>query len=107
MATINWTIDRMDAVPLVGDRPNIVYTVYWSCIATDTDVNGNTVTASDSASCNVPYDPSTYVPYSDLTQDIVLGWVWNYGPVKELVEGAVGDKLSKLINPITTPPLPW
>jgi len=107
MATFTWNIDRMESYPLIGDRPNIVYTVYWSCTGNDTDVNGNPCVAAQTGYCNIPYNPDTYVPYESLTQDVVLSWVWAYGSDKTVIETMVQDKLNILMNPVVATPLPW
>jgi hypothetical protein len=105
-ATFNWIIRSMESFPLIGDRPNIVYTVYWNCYGIDTDNNGNTVSADHEGSCNIAYQPDTYIPYDLLTPDIVLGWVWN-NIDKVSTESTVQSKISSLINPVITTPLPW
>jgi hypothetical protein len=94
----------MDSYPLVGDRPNIVYTVYWTCTGSDSDTG---ITANQTGYCNIPYDPSTYVPYEELLQDTVLGWVWTYGSIREVIEDIVSNKLSAEKNPLVSTPLPW
>jgi hypothetical protein len=48
------------------------------------------------------------VAYPDLTEDIVLGWVWANGVDKAEVEANVTRELNAAINPpVVSKPLPW
>jgi hypothetical protein len=49
------------------------------------------------------------IPYNELTEEIVLNWVWVDGGVdKTLVEESIAQELQGLINPtIIKNPLPW
>ena len=113
MATISWTVDRMEVYPsFVGANneilSNCVSYVYWTCYSSDTDSNGNTVTVSQTGYCYVPHDPEhPFIEYSALTQDEVLEWVWTYGSIKSAIEEIVNGKLIAAMNPIVTTPLPW
>jgi hypothetical protein len=51
---------------------------------------------------------TSFIPYQDLTLDIVLGWIWANGVDKAATEAAVQTQIDNLINPpVITPPLPW
>jgi hypothetical protein len=51
---------------------------------------------------------TTFIPYQDLTLDIVLGWIWANGVDKAATEAAVQTQIDNQINPpIITPTLPW
>jgi hypothetical protein len=51
---------------------------------------------------------TAFTPYSDLTLDQVLGWVWANGVDKDATEAAVQQQIDNQINPpIVAPPLPW
>ena len=55
-----------------------------------------------------PADPANFVPYSQLTQDQVLGWVWANGVDKDATEAALAQMIENQKNPPTIqPPLPW
>ncbi|MEK9695943.1 MAG: hypothetical protein VW270_09270, partial [Candidatus Poseidoniales archaeon] len=67
-----------------------VFLVYWSCVAgnvTGTDGEGNNTydyTATEGGKLRLDYDASSpdFIPYADLTEATVLGWVYN-----SLIEG--------------------
>jgi hypothetical protein len=50
----------------------------------------------------------TFTPYEDLTQDMVLGWIWEDGVDKDATEAAVQQQIDNQINPpVVSPQLPW
>jgi hypothetical protein len=72
------------------DADGGVFLVYWSMVAanvTGQDPEGNDVTdytATEGGKLRCEYDASspTYIPYADLTESDVLGWVYT-----SLIEG--------------------
>ena len=97
-ATYNWIITKTDYIIADG----FVKTAHWTCNAVDGDY-----TASIYSTCSWA-DGTPTVPYADLTQETVLGWVWANGVSKEATEAAVEAQLQAQINPpVVTPALPW
>jgi FlaG/FlaF family flagellin (archaellin) len=84
--TNTWSVSDMQHTDADGG----VFLVYWSMVAanvTGKDAEGNDVTdytASEGGKLRCEYDASssTYIPYADLTEATVLGWVYN-----SLIEG--------------------
>jgi hypothetical protein len=104
MTNITWTVTAMNCYPTVGSETDVVFTVHWTCSGTD-----GTYASSVYSTCSVPTPTgTTFTPYSDLTQDQVLGWVWANGVDKDATEAAVVQMIDNQINPpVVTPPLPW
>jgi hypothetical protein len=103
MTTITWTITAMDCYPQEGGNTDVVFNVHWTCAGTD-----GTYNASVYSTCTVPGPSNPFTPYSDLTQDQVLGWIWANGVDQAATEAAVQTQLDNQINPpVVTPPLPW
>ena len=102
--TITWTVTAMDCYPQEGGNTDVVFTVHWTCAGTD-----GTYNASVYSTCSVPASSgSAFTPYSSLTQDQVLGWVWANGVDKFTTEAAVVQQIDNQRNPpVVTPPLPW
>ena len=73
--TCTWNVNDMQRKEADGG----VFLVYWSCVASD-----GTYSATEGGKLRCEPDPSSpnYVAYEDLTQDIVLGWVYD-----SLIEG--------------------
>jgi len=74
MAIINtWSISNMQHTASDGG----VFSVCWDMIS-KSDCE-NAYTASDGGRLRCEYDASSssYIPYADLTENIVLGWIYN------------------------------
>jgi hypothetical protein len=106
MTTLNWTIEYMSAStqPIAGET-EVVLTAGWRCTGTD-----GTYSASNYGSCSFP-EPTQggqFTPYAQLTQEQVLGWIWNLSVNKETTEESVTQAVATLANPpVVNPPLPW
>jgi len=102
-----WTITAMDAYPQAQGQADVVFNVHWTCAGTQIEEN-KTYSASVYSTCQVEFTGGTYTPYESLTQDQVLGWIWNSGVDKDTTEAAVQSQIDGQINPtVVTPPLPW
>jgi len=64
-----------------NDADGGVILVYWSCVAQD-DTYTYSATEGGKLRCEPDPSSSTYIPYADLTEADVLGWVYN-----SLIEG--------------------
>ena len=103
MTTITWVIERLDCVPQTAEGADYVVTAYWRCNGVDGDYDGTVY-----ATTSFPVVQGAFTPYSDLTLDQVLGWVWANGVDKDATEAAVEQQIQNQINPpIVAPPLPW
>ena len=104
MTTITWSVTAMDCYPQKDEHADVVFTVHWECNGVDGVYSGRVY-----SSCAV-FEPTrnAFIPYEDLTQDIVLGWIWANGVDQAATEAAVQQQIFNQINPpVITPPLPW
>lgn len=96
-----WTILKMVTLPDVNGKIDFVWAVVWQCIVTNNGVSANT-TGSITID---PESPSVnYTPYSDLTEDQVVGWV------KDALGADTVAKVESTLNNETGSvilPLPW
>jgi hypothetical protein len=104
MITYNWTISALNCIPQSPEGADYVVTAHWQCTGTD-----GTYTGQVYSTCSFPVvQGTTFIPYQDLTLDIVLGWIWANGVDKAATEAAVQTQIDNLINPpVVTPPIPW
>lgn len=108
MATqYTWTITNMFCYPIQDGYSDVVFSVSSVCTGIDI-VDGisyeNFILSSTQVKLN-PDDP--YIPYADLTQEIVLNWVWE-NLDKLAVEEKVDVLVKALINPtVIELPLPF
>ena len=75
--TNTWSVSNM----VHQDSDGGVITVYWSMVAQN---DSGPESATEGGKLRLTPDPSgpDYIPYADLTEDDVLGWVYN-----SLIEG--------------------
>ena len=98
MTTYLWTISQMNRLTADG----YVVTVHYNVSATD-----GTYNASIYGTVGYQQQPGeTFIPYDDLTQDIVVGWVQN-ALGKDTVEASLQSQINAQINPVQESGLPW
>jgi len=104
--TYTWVISQLDCYPTQDNKTDVVFTIHWRRQATD-----GTHTADIYGSQAVTLDPSaTYIPYAELTEAIVIGWLEDAmgAETLEAQKAALDKQISDQVNPPTiSPPLPW
>jgi hypothetical protein len=107
--TYTWTVTNLIGYPQYDGETDVITTVFYTVVADD----GQGHTASIQSIEQTPLDPLVpFIPYADLTNEIVIGWVQD-----DLGENGVNSIYANLdaqieaqINPPQTPqsfPLPW
>jgi hypothetical protein len=102
MITYNWNCKTVDIYPESKGQANVVYYVHWTLTGEEDDYF-----ASYLGLQQIEVNPSeTFIPFEDLTNEIITGWVKNaMGPEKVTeAENEVALKISEQKNPtsITT-----
>lgn len=104
--TNTWAVVQMDAYPEFDGNADVVFTVHWTLNGTDGDHTGSVY-----GSAGLTLDPeATYVPYADLTEAQVIGWVKDALGEEAVTgyEANVAQQIADQINPpVVTPQLPW
>ena len=106
MATqFTWTINQMFTVDT--PEPGFVVNALWTL----TGVDGQ-YTASIDGNNQFTVQEGTFVPYADLTQDQVIGWVQASLGEQGIAnfEANVNGQIASMQNPPVSPtntPLPW
>jgi len=106
MTTYTWTVTNM--YTLQQPDPNYVVNVLWELTGVDggytATISGNTVFSSSQT--------SNFIPYDQLTRDIVIGWVQadlgatGVANCEAIVQGMLNIKMNPPPVPQNTP-LPW
>jgi hypothetical protein len=76
--TTTWSVSDMQHTDATGG----VFLVYWSMIAQSDGDPSYSATEGGKLRCDPDPSSSDYIPYADLTENDVLGWVYN-----SLIEG--------------------
>lgn len=109
-ATITWRVGTMECYPTYQQEKDVVFTVHWDCLGSET-VSGSTYNGRVYGSTGVTYHSgSEFTPYNQLTQDQVLGWVWESMGTEQKTncENNVQTQINNQINPpVVILPLPW
>jgi len=94
--TITWTISQLDRKTADG----FVTTAHWTATAVDGEH-----TASIYSTCSWA-DGTVNIPYANLTQATVLGWVWE-SVDKQATEDALAAQIALQKAPVTASGTPW
>ena len=95
--TITWTIEQLDRLTSDG----FVTTAHWRATAVDGED-----TATIYGTCGWPAAAPT-IPYDQLTQDVVLEWVWSDGVNKTETEASLAAQIELQKNPVVDTGIPW
>ena len=107
--TYTWTATNLIGYPQYEGQTDVITTVFYTVVADD----GEGHTASISSIQQTPLDPAVpFIPYSNLTNSIVIGWVQDdLGPEGVAnVYANLDAQIAVQINPPVAPmsfPLPW
>ena len=102
-----WFINQMDSLPTDGDLKDFVINVHWNRNAKET-INGVEYFASVYGAQSFSKDDVTnFIPYEDLTYDIVCGWLDASIDVAAL-DLNLDQQIENQVNPpIVVLPLPF
>lgn len=105
MTTKTWSITQLQVYPQSEGEADVVCAAAWNVSGTDGtyngSLNGSTAFKLDSA--------APFIPYDQLTQDIVLGWVWGSlgEDGKATAEADVDAQIAYAASQVQNAPLPW
>jgi hypothetical protein len=94
--TTTWTITQLDRQTSNG----FVTTAHWTATAVDGEYSASTY-----ATCSWA-DGTPTTPYADLTEETVLGWVWETVNKAE-TEASLQSQIDLQKNPVTAIGVPW
>lgn len=97
MTTFAWQIDNMTRISADG----FVVSVLYSVVATE-----GQFTASTFGTTGYEQTAGSFIPYDQLTEDIVLQWVYE-SVGKQKIEDYLQTQLDVKINPVVQNGLPW
>ncbi len=99
-----WTIENMTSQKELDNYTDVVIEVGWTCSGTD-----GTYYASIPGLTRIVFTGgSDYTPYSDLTEEQVLGWIYSSGVDESSTQQEINRQIELQVNPPTIVlPLPW
>ena len=102
MAT--WTISTLESNTADGG----VIVAHWRVTDSET-VGDDTYSASAYGTASFTYDASSpdFIPYADLTEEVVLGWCFDGDVDKDAIEASLTANIEEQKNPVTEAGVPW
>ena len=109
MATTNfeWVISQLNCAVESEGLPDVINMIHWRYNATQVD--GDKVWFADTygASSVAQPNPQNFIPYADVTEAEVIGWLEQILPV-DAMQASLEANIALQINPVeVTLPLPW
>ena len=106
-----WTIATLERDLQPADMDGAVVVAHWRATDSETVGEGDdavTYSASSYGTVGFTPDPTApgYVHYADLTEEMVLGWVWE-SVDQAATEAALAAKIEAEKNPVTADGVPW
>lgn len=102
----NWNFNPLECYPTASGETDVVFLVHWQLYAST-----GSYQASAIGTQTVPLPSgSVFIPYEDLTKDVVQGWVETaMGPAQVAAYTAsLAQQIQNQINPPTVLlPAPW
>jgi hypothetical protein len=102
--TYSWVINSMEVIPSLDGLTNVVNTVNWSYNGVSpTNIHGR---VSSSSIMSLPTSED-FIPYSELTQGMIISWLESKLNVSDL-QSRLDTQINLIENPPTVElPLPW
>jgi hypothetical protein len=107
MTQFTWTVTQLLTETIAGEQ-NYVVTAYYNVIGVDGTYSASLSNTAQFSTANV----SNFIPYEDLTNEIVIGWIQQDLGVDGVanLEACIQGQIDSQINPPVVPqntPLPW
>lgn len=105
--TYTWEFPVLEVYKQQGDQTEVVYNIHWRCKAE----TGSFFAENYGSVAISPYNSaSAFIPFDQLTKEIVTGWVvdaMGTGSVENMQRG-LDDRIKDMIDPPTQSlPPPW
>ena len=102
--TYNWNCKTVDVHPQEAGETEVVYNVHWRVtgVSDELDPEGNAYQSTSIGTQTVPLDPeSEFIPFEDLTNEIVVGWTKNAMGEEQVtsIQANIQNTIDLEINP--------
>ena len=102
-----WVISQLNCAVESEGLPDVINMIHWRYNATQVDGDKTYFADTYGASSVAQPNPQDFIPYADVTEAEVIGWLEEILPV-EAMQLALENNIALQINPVeVTLPLPW
>ena len=110
--TYTWSVTSMSTLPDVPNQPNYVVLVSGQLTGSNDATPPVTASIGYNVQLVVEENEPNFIPYDQLTQAIVIGWVQEVLTPQGVanLEANVDGQINSIVNPPVSPsaqPLPW
>ena len=108
MTNFNWTVTQLYTQTIQGNSDYVVTAIY-DVVGVDGDY---TASLKNNNAQFSTADVTTFIPYEDLTEAIVLGWIKEtlgengIISIEACIQGQINSQINPPVSPVNTP-LPW
>jgi len=108
MTNYNWTVTQLYTQTIQGNS-NYVVTAIYDVVGVDGDY---TASLTNNTAQFSTADVTAFIPYQDLTEAIVLGWIKEtlgengIISIEACIQGQINSQINPPVSPVNTP-LPW
>ena len=107
MINFKWVISSMDEYPSSEGLSDVVFNIHYRRQATEVDDKGTWFAETYSVLSVSAPDPSSFVPYDQLTEAMVENWL-NSGLDVASIDASLTAQIEEQKNPkVVSLPLPW
>ena len=107
MIQFKWVISSMDEYPSSEGLSDVVFNIHYRRQATEVDDKGTWFAETYSVLSVSAPDPSSFVPYDQLTEAMVENWL-NSGLDVASIDASLTAQIEEQKNPkVVSLPLPW
>jgi hypothetical protein len=108
--SLNWQVSAMDCYPTFSGEKDYVFKVHWDCLSYYSGISGGPFYGKICTVQSLPANSGNFTPYPDLTESLVLSWVWDTmgtGSKYYYEQLAYLEIYNQLTPLVVQPPLPW
>lgn len=106
--TFEWKVTQISTLPTPA--PDYVINVQYKVTGTDSSTPPNVASVTGVATFPADPEQKTYVPYAELTEAEILGWIQAQPNVTTNMQACVQGMIDSMVTPPVSPsvtPLPW
>jgi hypothetical protein len=105
--TYNWNFNPLESYPTASGETDVVFLVHWQLYASTGSYGASAIGTQNIATYQ---SGSTFIPFNELTKDIVYGWVTSSmgSDSVEAMYASLEQQIENQINPpILVQQAPW
>jgi hypothetical protein len=107
MTEFNFVISQLNCAVESEGLPDVIQIIHWRYNATQ-EHDGKVYFADTYGSSNVAQpNPQNFIPYADVTEAEVIGWLNEILPVEDMQAGLEANIALQITPKEVTLPLPW